>query len=481
MDVGELLVVSDYVRAIKREGGYCVYHTLFGNLCFLDNDGYALLRYFEKPRQYKDVLSLNGYNQFSIINYISLLLNKCFLRLYDSDEELVIKEISERRKKNLSKGYLLQALQLVMTNLCNYSCEYCFVNSLYSSDDRLTLTKDKNIIMDFETASKSIHNVLEIIRSNNNKKLFIEFFGGEPLLNWKTIKQALRAYGNGFKDDVDIFYSITTNGSMLSYEIADTLRSYNTTVTLSIDTYKHEACSNLAGEENSLIKNKLQILKDCNNYVTLNTLLTKSTINKFSSEELIELASDYNVAMIGIILDLNMNYYDNPDFREKVVNKLYETHMYGKQAGIPVVGYWYQIFQQISGERSTHFTTGYRTCPAEGCKLSVEPGGQVFNCKCCSTKMGNINNLKEVLNSKAYESYAMKVYSSNDFCKGCEIEGFCSGVCMGTLENKYKSINKIEPGICEIYKSITKLLIESISKDDMPQLLLSNVEIENVK
>ena len=56
----------------------------------------------------------------------------------------------------------------------------------------------------------------------------------------------------------------------------------------------------------------------------------------------------------------------------------------------------------------------------------------------------------------------MQAYRNASGCDGCEIEGFCSGVCMGALEKKYHRTDMVEKSSCEVYKGITKKLIENV-------------------
>jgi len=86
--------------------------------------------------------------------------------------------------------------------------------------------------------------------------------------------------------------------------------------------------------------------------------------------------------------------------------------------------------------------------------------------------MGHITDLDIVLHSPQYEAYALKAYYNAPECKGCEVEGFCSGVCMGALEKKYNKIDTIESGTCTIYKKITRKLIENIRTHEILTLPL---------
>lgn len=183
-------------------------------------------------------------------------------------------------------------------------------------------------------------------------------------------------------------------------------------------------------------------------------------------------AKRYKALMIGLILELDLSFYENVDQRQHAKQTILDTYYYGRQEGVAVTGYWYQIFQQIIGTKPHAFLSGYKTCPAEGCKISVEPSGDVFICKCCSQPLGHISDLKSVLCSSRYEAYALQAYRNAPECAGCSIEGFCSGPCMGAREKKYGRIDKIEDNACSIYREITRALIETVSPTEVDMLTL---------
>lgn len=470
------LRVSKYLKTVNRNKDYAVYHSLFGNLSLLDSDGYDLLRSFDVPRSSSEVIRIfSCYAPLLLIQYINNLLARGFLTIDGFDEYAMIEEDYRRRRMNLHSGYLIRALQLVMTNRCNLSCDYCFVKTIYNSEERSSLQcSSRNTTMSFETAKTAIEKMLEVMRKNGNKELYIEFFGGEPLLNWRVISRIMDTFKNGCDGDVAIKYSVTTNGLLLTSEMAKIFKKYNATVTVSIDSFDLNGRARPScGKGSRHVMDGLRILKEYDNWVTVNSVISGKTVNSFDGRILIEKVKHYNVAMIGLILDLNLTFYESADNRDTALRKLWETYILGQREGIPVVGYWHQIFQQIAGKQPTSHFSGYKTCPAAGCKLSVEPEGHVFICKCCSSRIGHVSDIEMVLHSPQYETYALKAYRNAPQCAGCEIEGFCSGVCMGALEKKYNTIDTIENNSCDIYKRITRKLIENIGAHDVVTLPLT--------
>jgi len=436
-----------------------VYHRIYGNLMVLDED------------EYKYLLSLdNNADHHEAIGNEALLeefKKRSFIVTEDVDEYDEVLNSITYRQQHYQTGYLVRGLQLVVSNSCNFKCKYCFVDNMYNSKERTELqVSEENRQMSKEIAAKAMDELLGLMRKNGNKELYVEFFGGEPLMNWPVIEYVLETFQNGNKEDVEIVYSITTNGSLINEEMSKMFKKYNVTVTISFDSPKNTDRIPLSGKNaHHLIKDSIGILKNDGNWITFNSVLSKETIADFDGQSLVDFAIDNKVGMIGLILDLDLEFYQSADNRRKVVEKIISTYNYGMKRGLPIVGYWFQIFNQIVGGQYVNLDKGFKTCPAEGCKVSVEPAGHLFICKCCSAQIGHIDDLQAALHSAKYLEYAMKAYRNDVTCEGCDIENFCSGVCMGALEKRYGTISGKEKSSCKVFRELTRELIKTIKKN----------------
>lgn len=453
---------SKYLQVLQRENDYAVYHSLFGKLCLVDKQGIDILNEFSTA---KPILCEENRKE----NFLRQMVERGFVQPANYDEYTLIENHKKNRMENLSTGFLVRALQLVVSNKCNFKCKYCFVGSMYNSKERkLFENNESNMQMSEETAVKSMLTLIDIVKRNNNNNLSVEFFGGEPLMNWKVISRVLEKFGDGKSNGINLYYSITTNGSLITNAIADMFKKMNVTVAVSFDSPKN--CDRLLanGKNASLVINKgVEKLKSSGCWTTFNSVLSKETVRDFDYKSLVDAACYYNVAMIGLILDLDLGFYGNPENRAEAIEKIVSTYIYGKRLNVPIVGYWHQIFSQLIGKQPLNLQKGYKTCPAEGCKLSIEPAGHAFICKCCSAHIGHISNLDIVLSSEHYRKYCFKAYENASECYGCKLQGFCSGVCMGALEKKYSDIYVVEQSSCDLFRDLMDKLIENIATDDV--------------
>jgi len=125
-----------------------------------------------------------------------------------------------------------QCLDLCVTENCNFRCDYCVFGRLYKDWRDHT-----NRCMRWETARAAIDDLVEhsAARKNdpaNPRRIF--FSGGEPLLNFELIKRCATYVRKQISNN-DITFGLTTNGSLLTGNVADFLASEDFVVAVSLD------------------------------------------------------------------------------------------------------------------------------------------------------------------------------------------------------------------------------------------------------
>lgn len=488
--------VSRHVNVTPHHDGFVVYHKLFGNLGLLDLDGINLLKDFIQPRY----LPSGNETIAPHLSYLNELKDRFFIVPEEMDERETIRREMQCRLERLTSGYLVQGLQLVLTNDCNLGCTYCFSDTILaalavpgsevpgmpnahrgshdatsgSCSGNKPARQDK---MSPQTAIAAVRNTIEVLRRNGNKTLTVEFFGGEPLLNCAAIEAVLKTFGAGSHDDVSIFYTITTNGAAVTDEVARMLHDHNVTVMVSYDSPKNVSRLTKRGTSaDYLITRGLEVLKRNSANVTFNTVISVDNVDDFNVDGLLGAAQTYNARTVALILDLAVKPYQNSLGIEKVFNAVVECCEKAQQLGIQITGYWHQIFEQMTGARPINLEKGYKTCAAEGCKISVEPDGSIANCKCGTNPIGHVDRLDDIFHTTAYRAYALKAYETTPLCEGCDLEGFCSGLCMGTLENTYGDVSvRVDP-VCDLYRRLTSSLIRITPADGLDKVYLKDYQ-----
>ena len=121
---------------------------------------------------------------------------------------------------------VVKALCLHIAHDCNLACKYCFAEEGEYHGRRA--------LMSFETGKKALDFLIASSGARHN--LEVDFFGGEPLLNWDVVK-ALVAYGREqeTKHDKKFRFTLTTNGVLLNDEIISFCNREMANVVLSLD------------------------------------------------------------------------------------------------------------------------------------------------------------------------------------------------------------------------------------------------------
>ena len=125
-----------------------------------------------------------------------------------------------------NRSNVVKALCLHVAHTCNLNCSYCFAaQGKFHGEAGL---------MSFETGKRALDFLIE--NSGTRRNLEVDFFGGEPLMNWEVVKQ-LVAYGRSLEEEhhKKFRFTITTNGVLLKDEVVECVNKERGNMVLSID------------------------------------------------------------------------------------------------------------------------------------------------------------------------------------------------------------------------------------------------------
>lgn len=157
----------------------------------------------------------------------------------------------------------LSQLILQVTQQCNLRCQYCVYSGGYTNRHHA------NRIMTLDLAKKGIDYF--IAHSFENNDLYLSFYGGEPLLQFDLIKEAV-SYINSKVEGKRVYFSMTTNATLLKGEIADYLVENDFEITISLDGSQEEHDKNRKfvngqGSFTTIMKNIKELMRKYPEYV----------------------------------------------------------------------------------------------------------------------------------------------------------------------------------------------------------------------
>ncbi len=381
------------------------------------------------------------------------IIQETYAEIYDLYENGLLFSIDEPfplEKINLPETPV-KALCLHVSHDCNLRCRYCFAQT---GDFGM-----KRSLMDSETARKAIDFVIE--KSANRRNIEIDFFGGEPLMAWQTVKDAVEyAKEQGALHNKNFRFTITTNGLLLNDEIIDYINQEMSNVVLSIDGRQEindrmRPAINGGGSYDILLPKMQKLVqqrsRDKDYYV-------RGTYTA------------YNLDFCHDVLDIYKNGFDQIsiepvsapegcgyELSEKDLPCLQNEYwkLADKMLELEQKGEYLNFFHfNVDLEQGPCVIKRLRGCGA-GCEyVAITPEGDIYPCHqfvgIKEFKMGNI--LDGDFNREKTASFSKISIYSREECRDCWARFYCSGGCSAANFQSNGNIDKSYKLGCELEK-----------------------------
>lgn len=346
---------------------------------------------------------------------------------------------------------VVKALCLHVAHDCNMRCQYCFAET---GEYKV----GKRELMSLDVAIKAIDYLLT--SSSTRRNLEVDFFGGEPLLNFEVVKKTVKyAKEQEKKYNKNIRFTLTTNGVLLNDEKIDFLKNNNIQLIMSHDGRKevHNNMRPLAGKQGSYNK----VTKNFQNAVNrgIEDYHIRGTFTAYNKdfvkdiEHIIELGFD-RISFEPVVTDPKedyaLEYKDLKDLKQEY-EKLAQLYIKEHKKGNGFKFFHYEI-DLNQGPCLAKRLSG---CGAGYDYLAVAPNGDLYPCHQFvgieEFKMGSVKSLgykKEIAN-KFLDAHVLNKNKCND----CFAKYYCSGGCHA--DAYFRNNNFYEPVdfSCELQKT----------------------------
>ncbi|MEG1108735.1 MAG: thioether cross-link-forming SCIFF peptide maturase [Oscillospiraceae bacterium] len=216
------------IHQFKLNGFNIILDVFSGAVHVTDDLAYDVIGLFEGHEREEIVaLMLNKYSDVPSINREEILECLGDVEALRDGGQLFASDVYENHAAELKeKNKFVKALCLHVAHTCNLNCEYCFASQGKYHGERA--------LMSFDVGKRALEFLIE--NSGSQKNLEVDFFGGEPLMNWQLCKD-LVAYARSREEECGkhFRFTLTTNGILIDDDVIDFANREMDNVVLSLD------------------------------------------------------------------------------------------------------------------------------------------------------------------------------------------------------------------------------------------------------
>ncbi len=351
--------------------------------------------------------------------------------------------------KKKSAG-IVKALCMHIAHTCNLNCSYCFASQGKYHGDRA--------IMSFEVGKQAFDYL--IANSGTRKNLEVDFFGGEPLMNFDVVKE-LVAYARSIEKQhgKNFRFTLTTNGVLIDDDVIDFANKEMSNVVLSLDGRKevHDRFRvdyNGKGSWEKIVPKfqKLVEAREGKNYYM------RGTFTHHNPDFLEDIKEMLSLGFKELSMEPVVCAEDDPSALTKedlpVVMKQYEDlaelMLKKHREGDGFTFYHYMIdlkggpciYKRISG------------CGSGTEYMAVTPWGDLYPCHQFvgeeKYKLGDV--WQGVTNTEIQNEFAECNVYTREECRSCWARLYCSGGCAANAYHATGSVKGIYSTGCELFK-----------------------------
>ncbi|MBQ6864753.1 MAG: thioether cross-link-forming SCIFF peptide maturase [Clostridia bacterium] len=348
------------------------------------------------------------------------------------------------------RNSVLKAICLHVAHDCNLACKYCFAGKGEYNGEKA--------LMSFETGKRALDFLVE--NSGTRHNLEVDFFGGEPLMNFEVVKQ-LTAYGRSLekKYNKNFRFTLTTNGILVDDEVIDFCNREMSNVVLSIDGRK---CVNdrMRVSRNGLgsydiILPKFQKFIEQRGQRDYYLRGTYTGFNKDFAADILHLADlgFKELSMEPVVCDPKEEYAlheeDVPALCEQY--QLLADEMLRRQREKNGFTFYHYMIDLMGGPCISKRISG---CGVGVEYMAVTPTGELYPChQFVSEEKFLLGNVRDgVQHPEVLDEFKHCNIYAHEECKDCFARLYCSGGCAANAYHSTGSITGIYKLGCELHK-----------------------------
>ena len=457
--------VKPMIHRFQQNGMNIVMDVNSGIVHVVDDVTYKVLAYY------------NGTNRGMVLANLAKDYEEAELNeVMDDLDELIAKEVlfapmDKNYKMAIEDRPIIKALCINIAHDCNLRCQYCFAGQGGYGQWRM--------LMSFDVARRAVDFL--IAHSGPREHCELDFFGGEPLMNWHVVQQTIDyVHKQEKKHGKKIKMSLTTNGLLLDKEKVKYLTDNHISLILSLDGRKemHDRMRpgvHGEGTYDEIVKN----LQYCVANRKGEEYYVRGTFTRYNMDFTTDVIDMIDkgfpaVSMEPVVgedtADYSIKEEDLPRVKAEY-DRLAKLFIAREEEGRPFFFFHFNMDLW----KGPCLPKRLRGCGAGREYLAVVPNGDIYPCHQFVGREGYvIGNVYEGLkNFKMMRDFRMNHVFSKPECVDCWAKFFCSGGCHANNEAFAGDIHKPFHITCEIQKKRVEcaMMIQAYNEMKKPKVM----------
>ena len=457
--------VKPMIHRFQQNGMNIVMDVNSGIVHVVDDVTYKVLAYY------------NGTNRGMVLANLAKDYEEAELNeVMDDLDELIAKEVlfapmDKNYKMAIEDRPIIKALCINIAHDCNLRCQYCFAGQGGYGQWRM--------LMSFDVARRAVDFL--IAHSGPREHCELDFFGGEPLMNWHVVQQTIDyVHKQEKKHGTKIKMSLTTNGLLLDKEKVKYLTDNHISLILSLDGRKemHDRMRpgvHGEGTYDEIVKN----LQYCVANRKGEEYYVRGTFTRYNMDFTTDVIDMIDkgfpaVSMEPVVgedtADYSIKEEDLPRVKAEY-DRLAKLFIAREEEGRPFFFFHFNMDLW----KGPCLPKRLRGCGAGHEYLAVVPNGDIYPCHQFVGREGYvIGNVYEGLkNFKMMRDFRMNHVFSKPECVDCWAKFFCSGGCHANNEAFAGDIHKPFHITCEIQKKRVEcaMMIQAYNEMKKPKVM----------
>lgn len=440
------------IHQYKLNGYNIVLDIYSGSVHHVDDLAYDVIAMFEENTT-EDIVNemLKKYAGVPDINQDEILEVIEDIKSLKENGKLFAPDLYEKTAINYkNKNQVIKALCFHIAHTCNLTCDYCFASQGKYHGDKA--------FMSLEVGKQAIDFL--IANSGSRRNLEVDFFGGEPLMNWEVVKQIVMYAREQEKiHNKNFRFTLTTNGMLINDDVIEFANKEMHNVVLSLDGRKevHDSLRKTASGKGSydtiLPKFKEFVEKREGKGYYMRGTFTHNNVD--FTKDVLHMADlgFTELSMEPVVCDEKDPYAlteeDLPElFRQY---EILATEMIKRKKEGKGFTFYHYILDLKGGPCIYKRVTG---CGSGTEYLAVTPWGELYPCHQfvgdSEYSMGNVWD--GVTKTDLQDDFKVcNVYSRQE-CRDCWARLYCSGGCAANAYHATGSINGIYDYGCRLFR-----------------------------